>query len=642
MKNLPVGQQSFEKVVTRCVYVDKTKHIYDLMSKGECYFLSRPRRFGKSLLCSTLEMLFKNRRDLFKNTWIDTSDYDWQEYPVIHLSMGAMDTESPETLHNALMEFLTILGKEHNLVFSQYNISPKIMFVSSIQQLQKKYGPVVVIIDEYDKPILDNINNLAAAQAMRDVLRNFYGALKDLEPYLRFTFITGVSKFSRTSIFSGMNHLIDLSLDEQAITLCGYTAQEIEDSFAEHIQHIAEKRELSTAQVKQDMKLWYNGYRFEETQQDLIYNPFSILNFLSTGKLKNYWFESGSPTFLLNILKKKNYQAVDLEETELSCSAMDAYDVSNMDVKVLLFQTGYLTIKPGSKTARLLTVGIPNEEVRLSLFEQFAHMVTDYSYDKAPSVAELVKTALAHHDLQKFTNVLRSFLADIPYQLHIKDERYYQSVFYILYKLCQAPVVVEEPTNKGRIDALMVMPNHIYIFEFKVNKSVDVAMDQIYQRKYFEKFLLMQKPITLVGINFSTTEKTVDVQVIENNVCTRLFSGDVMSDSRKTEDLITRVRLKAWQIDAIVSSFVNNFLPVDHLWIFGSRVNVLARGGDIDLYIETEVTDSQDATTRRINFLIELKKKIGDQKIDVVLRRLASDTKLDIYEVAQQEGVLLV
>ncbi len=393
MKNLPIGIQSFESLRREdFVYVDKTKLIYELIRVKRPYFFSRPRRFGKSLLCSTFEAIFRGRRDLFKDLWIDQSNYDWKEYPVILLNIASLDLSSPQTLLETLQIQLSHCAREYN-VPELTNNSVKQNFIDLVQELSIK-APVAILIDEYDKPIINNLTNIARAQEMRDTLKNFYGALKDLDKYIKFLFITGVSKFARTSIFSDLNHLVDLSLDESTATLCGYTQTEIDQNFVQHREAVIKKRGIPADELRQEIKNWYNGYRFEENQTDPVYNPFSILNFFNTGKFENYWFQSGSPTFLIEKIKEQQYPVTHLEDTLLTCAAMDVYDLDNMDLKVLLFQTGYLTIKPGSKTNRLLTVGIPNEEVRLSLFEQFAHMMTDYAYDEAPNTVELSKKSI--------------------------------------------------------------------------------------------------------------------------------------------------------------------------------------------------------------------------------------------------------
>ncbi len=512
IKKLPIGIQSFEKIITNYLYIDKTEQIHRLLSSGEVYFLSRPRRFGKSLLCSTLEALFKGQRHLFKGLWIDRHEvaYDWKEYPVIHLSMAKFNTQSAHLFEQSLMLELTRCSSLYAVKQTDGINNSKDFFIVLVEELAKR-APVVIIVDEYDKPIISHLHNIALAKEMRDTLKNFYGALKELDKYLKFLFITGVSKFSRTSIFSDLNHLKDISLDESATQLCGYTQHEIDTNFHHYLEQAAHKNKISISALKEELKAWYNGYQFAEkqSQQTLVYNPFSVLNFLDTGDFNNYWFSSGSPTFLIDKIKEVDYPLTRLEETELSCAAMDIYDVDKMDLKVLLFQTGYLTIKPGSKTNRLLAAGIPNEEVRLSLFEQFAQLVTNYSYEEAPHTVELLKGALYQHNIPAFIETLTSFLADIPYLLHVKNERYYQTIFYILCKLSRASVVVEDQTNLGRIDAVITTPQRIYIFEFKVNQSPTVALEQIKQRKYFEKFLNMKKAISLIGINFDSIQKNI-------------------------------------------------------------------------------------------------------------------------------------
>ncbi len=515
MKKLPIGEQSFEELIsTGCVYVDKTQHVYNLINANKYYFLSRPRRFGKSLLCSTFEALFKNKRELFKNTWIDTSDYDWQEYPVIHFSMARCNLKSPESLEQSLILELKRLARYYKIDVEPSN-NPKDLLIDFIEKLSK-HGQVVVIIDEYDKPIVEHLTNEPLAQQMRDALRGFYGPFKDLGRYMKFLFITGVSKFFRTSLFSDMNHLLDLTMHQHAATLCGYTQRDIERYFVEHIAHVAAKMTKPVDAIKERMKEMYNGYRFYQNQSELVYNPFSVINFLSSGEFNNYWFRSGQTKFLFDLIKTRSYSVPKISNIILAEADFDKFDVDDIPLPPILYQTGYLTLAPlDPDRPGLYPLCYPNQEVRLSFEGGLLGYLTGILEGESRDVMRMLAIALKSHDLDRFFHELRAFLASIPYHLRTSNEEvHYQGIFYLICRAMNAAITVEEPTNIGRIDAVVRCPDRIYIFEFKINRSKEEVLKQIEDKKYGEKFIAENKPVFLVGVNFMIEDRNIDPQYL--------------------------------------------------------------------------------------------------------------------------------
>ncbi len=492
------------------LYIDKTRSIYQLFSKGARYFfLSRPRRFGKSLLISVLKELFTGNRELFKDLWIDSSDYVWTEHPVIHLDFSTIAHATPEQLS------INLSWKLHTIA-AAYGInveaapSAEAKFEMLITELAKKHGPnsVVILIDEYDKPLIDHLNDLEVAHKQREVLRNFYDVLKGMDAHLKAIFITGVSKFSKTSIFSGINNLNDISLDAEATDLLGYTQQEITSYFSHYIQEIAQENKLNDSDIIEAMRTWYNGYRFSDAEIK-VYNPFSILYYLKKKKFINFWFESGTPFFLVKLLKKEFLFLDSLSQDELSRESLGTFDIENIPLVTLLFQTGYLTIIDYNKVTDKFTLGYPNIEVEESFNK---YLVAALTKTHTPAVEKSV-TALARalqlNDIDAFCAALQSLFAHIPYTLHVDQERYFHALFQFLGILLGLEIQSEVLTNRGRIDLVISLPNRTYIFELKMNGDAQKALEQIEQKKYYERYLVQQKPITLVGLSFNTKDGTV-------------------------------------------------------------------------------------------------------------------------------------
>jgi len=508
MKKLPIGIQTFESIVTEnYVYIDKTKDIYNLVTTGKYIFMSRPRRFGKSLLCSTLKSLLEGRKDLFKGLWIEKSNWNWKKHPVIHIPLASVSHRSPDLLEASLSRLMDDYIKLYNLDVDKNQPSgEKLMRITKeLAQTNK----VAIIIDEYDYPLVSNIHKPKLAKEIREVLKDFYTVLKDLDPYVTFVFITGVSKFSKTSIFSGLNNLLDITLHENYATLTGITDKEIETDLDAWINNAATYQKQNYQSIRKETKAWYDGYLFSETATKHVYNPFSLFNFLEEKKFKNYWFATGTPEFLMNLIEKKAYPIENLDNIMVKEAELGSFNVDTIRLHTLFFQTGYLTIKGYDANTRQYKLGFPNYEVKYSFLYHLIEHMTSCSQSDAQNYVDRLSQALASHDLDEFFKWLKIFFANIPYTLHISLERYYQSIFFVILKLMNADIIVEQPTNVGRIDIVYTTHDRIYIIEWKINDSPKNAIRQIEEKKYYEKFLDTGKQIVLLGINFETKKKNL-------------------------------------------------------------------------------------------------------------------------------------
>jgi hypothetical protein len=522
-KKLPLSIQSFEQLITEgAVYVDKTKYIYELLKPGfGAYFLSRPRRFGKSLLVSTLEAIFKNKRELFKGFWIYDSEYVWEEYPVIKFDMSTVDKDTDEHLKTGLEH--AVRDNAENYGINLEEDTPAYMFKSLILKLKEKYrSQVVVLIDEYDSAIIKHISNPAMARKNIEILHDFYSIVKAEGASLRFVFLTGVSKFAKTSIFSGLNNLINISMQEKYSPLLGLTQEELEVYFPEYIKAVAEKHSLTEKEVREKIKFWYNGYRFSEAEVK-VYNPFSTLSLFEAKKFTNYWFETGTPTFLTELIKSHDPDLQKFEsEIRLMQNSFNSYEVDNLPLYPILYDTGYLTIKDYSVRNNITAYSLiyPNFEVKSSLLDNLLVTYTDSKKSETASNMVLaVEDAILANDLDKFFSLLKSYFASIPYDLIPEKklgEKYFQLIFYLLMRVSSFRVNTEDRTNLGRIDLVLESDTSVYLFELKVNSSAKTALEQIKEKKYYEKYLNVQKELLIIGVNFSLEERNVTDWVVES------------------------------------------------------------------------------------------------------------------------------
>jgi hypothetical protein len=476
--------------------------IYTLIEEGNYYFLARPRRFGKSLLISTLQALFEGRKELFEGLYIEDK-WDWQTtYPVIKLSFGGV----ARSLEDMKQDVVNILEENQRRLGLTCKNSQDIggCFKQLIWDAHQKYGQrVVVLVDEYDKLIVDNLDQIEVAKKGREVLKDLYSIIKDSDEFIKFALLTGVSKFSKVSIFSGLNNLKDISLDSRYATLCGYTQHDLETVFAEHL------RGADMEQVRQ----WYNGYNF---LGDRVYNPFDILLFIDSGQLfKNYWFATGTPTFLIKLIQKNNYYIPRLDSLRVSESLIDSYDIDDLDLEPLLFQAGYLTICKVEQMRRggyQYVLDFPNKEVLLSFTDMIIDYLTDHKEKRGRFQDELY-LMLEEGNLEGFRETLSSLFSSIPYNNYVNNtigsyEGYYASVIYAYLASLGLDLTAEDVTSKGRIDLTIKLGNNIYIIEFKVDGE-GRALEQIKARGYHHKFQGTGKDIYLIGIDFDSEQRNI-------------------------------------------------------------------------------------------------------------------------------------
>lgn len=507
MKSLPIGLQTFSDLITGdFVYVDKTDKIYKIIKKKSVYFLARPRRFGKSLLISTLQSIFEGKRELFKGLAINRLDYDWKIRPVIKLSFLSILHENPEQFKASLIAALKEKFADYNLVPDQLD-HPALLLANLVKKLYAVHGSVVILVDEYDKPIIDHLDDIVIAEAMRKMLRDFYQIIKDLDPYLYFVFITGVSKFTQTSIFSGMNNLHDITVTEEAATLCGYTKAEIEFNFIPHLEAFATKHGKSSFEVVELLEKWYDGYSFE-WGCDKIFNPFSVLSALQDKKISNYWMKTGAPNFLATMFKDENpYPQID-PGLRVTSDSLVIVDLRKLSFVPILVQTGYLTIVGEDSDGYLL--GFPNQEVSRS----YTHWSLVGSLNKKStdiiSLGITLRQALKELNFDLYFQHLIPMFASIPHDIQVGDrEKYYQSIIYLLCSLVGIDMGVELSTNVGIIDAVIKTDDYIIIFEYKLRDTAQAALNQIEDKKYYERFLTSGKKIILVGVEFSMHERNI-------------------------------------------------------------------------------------------------------------------------------------
>ena len=519
----PLGIQTFSAIRQQnYLYLDKTALIYDLINEGKVYFLSRPRRFGKSLLISTFESLFLGQKSLFEGLAIADTDYDFVQYPVVILEFSSVNVEQPDDVKNYIINTCNSIAQTFDIELEIDSYEQR--FAELVRKLQSKSQQnVVLLIDEYDKPILDNVSDKQQLQSIKSVLNGFYSAVKALDKYLHFVFITGVSKFAKVSVFSGMNNLTDLSMDRQYATLCGITQTELEASFAPVIESLASAEGLNRSDLLAKIKHWYNGYRFHQNATS-IYNPYSLLALFRSQEFKNYWYTTGTPTFLLNLLQDKEYDLKNLSQFEIGESAFAASEPEDMDVLSLFVQTGYLTIKGYNDP--LYVLDFPNYEVKKSFYDSVAVRYGHLGQGLGEAYAHQLVQQLRAGDMTIFFTTLRKFFANIPYNLAIDQEKYYQSLFYAVFTLLGLVIDAEVHTNQGRIDCVLQTNDTIYVIEVllvacsrqtsirpsmvkKLNDTKEAALKQIEDKQYAQKYHGGDKSVVLLGVEFDQATRNI-------------------------------------------------------------------------------------------------------------------------------------
>ena len=513
MKKLPIGIQSIREILEEDqVYIDKTGFAKELIENGKHYFMSRPRRFGKSLFLNTLEEILEGNKELFKSCQIYHSDYDWQEYPILYFDFAQILNTSPEELETGLKESLQDMGSIHKI--SVTGSSSQSQLKRLVIELSKK-NRVVVLVDEYDQPIINNLKQPEIAEQNRDLLKNFFGTLKSLDRYLKFSFVTGVSKFSQVSLFSGPNNLTDITMDPRYAGMMGYTEEEIKHSFSEHIKKMTKKRSKqgkndTENNILEEIQEWYNGYRFSESPIS-VYNPYSTLRFLSVEKAESYWYNTGTPSFLIDEVKK--YPQLVIPLGGISALKSTLSDISKLDrihLGALMFQTGYLTIRDYNPEENSYQLDFPNREVKEAFFNSLLQEFTEIDPLEVSRTATNLRKNLESYDIQSFVKTINNHFAKMPYHLftHAK-EGFYQAVFFTFLEKSGIKTHAETPTNMGRIDLSFELGNTIYIFELKVDQTAEIAFDQAETKKYKEKYCDNGKEILVVGINFTSQSRNI-------------------------------------------------------------------------------------------------------------------------------------
>ena len=510
----PIGIQDFEKIRTEgFTYVDKTSLIYKLIKEGSYYFLSRPRRFGKSLLVSTLSAYFSGKRELFKGLAMEQLEKDWKKYPVLHLDLNTDKYDCKEVLEQRLNLFLSDWEEHYGRNINEVSLSQR--FEGIIKRIAIKEGmPIVILVDEYDKPMLQAISNKELQTAYRNTLKAFYGALKSQDKYIRFAFLTGVTKFGKVSVFSDLNNLTDISMDARYQTICGITEKEMHEYFEEGIKFVAENNELTIEETCEKLRKRYDGYHFHQKSEG-IYNPFSLLNTFAKGEFGSYWFETGTPTFLVQLLQRDKFYLPDLTEQQVTADFLNSIDSIDESPIPIIYQSGYLTIKDYDKEFQIYTLGFPNEEVE----EGFTNFLMPYymntGSEGGPMFIRNFVMALRQGKPEAFMKRMQVLFADSDYKIVGDAELYFQNAFYVVTKLLGFYVDVERTISDGRIDMVAKTKDYIYIFEFKYDKDAHAALQQIEDKGYAKPFAADKRKLIKVGVNFSRQHRCIDDWKVE-------------------------------------------------------------------------------------------------------------------------------
>lgn len=505
----PIGIQNFEKIRNDgYVYVDKTALLYKLASEGSYYFLSRPRRFGKSLLISTIESYLSGKKDLFKGLAIENLEQEWIEYPILHMDLNCREYKDKSSLEAELNRHLEGWEKVYGDEYKDRAVEERFFHV--INNVYEKTGRrAVILVDEYDKPLLQTLDNEELQSAYRSKLKAFYSVLKTQDAKIRFAFLTGVTKFGKVSVFSDLNNLVDISLDNRYSEICGITEEELHACFDHSVAELADENNLSKEDCYSRLKRDFDGYHFTMDSKGM-YNPFSVLNTLSSKQFRDYWFETGTPSFLVYQLQKTGYNLNNITKENLSTDTLNSIDIMDTNPLPLLYQSGYLTLKSYEVEFDEYTLGFPNREVEQGFVKYLLPFYTPKHQDKtAFAIPRFIKD-IREGDAEGFMQRLEDFFATGDYQVMGDLEIYFQNTLYVLFRLIGFYVNVERHTARGRIDIVMQTPQYVYILELKIDKSAQEALDQIEEKGYAEAFAGDSRKLFKIGINFSTLTRQID------------------------------------------------------------------------------------------------------------------------------------
>ena len=517
LKLYPVGIQTFERIrKENKLYIDKTEYIYRMTHSGGCYFfLSRPRRFGKSLLVSTFESYFFGKKELFEGLAIEKLEQEWMEYPVLHFDMSGGKHMEKEQLEDYLSNRLEAEERKWGITHTKRGANDRLTeLITTAYEISGKQ--VVVLIDEYDAPMLDVAHDKETLDVLRNVMRNFFSPLKMCEPMLRFVFLTGITKFSQVSIFSELNNIKNISLDDEYAGVCGITKEELLTQMSEDIDVLAEAQGMTREETIAKLKENYDGYHFSPASPD-VFNPYSLLNCFDDKNFGAYWFSSGTPTYLINMLRKFKVLPAKIGRSLARSSAFDAPTENLKTITPLLYQSGYITIKGYDKMSQLFTLDLPNKEIKVGLFESLLPYYLEGMYAEEGDVAIAQMSVLIRQgDMDGALRLLQEFLGTVPYCNNTNYEGHYQQVLFIIFTLLTHFVVdVEVHTPNGRVDVVMETEDTLYLIELKLNKSAQSAMQQINLKQYDQRFARCGKPIVKVGVNFDAKKGNIEDWTIE-------------------------------------------------------------------------------------------------------------------------------
>jgi hypothetical protein len=511
---MPIGIQSFSELrKNEQVYVDKTAFVHKLAYSFNPFFLARPRRFGKSLLVSTLDAFFRGQRELFDGLAIMELEHEWEEYPILHIDLNGAEYKDETSLRTKIGNILDEYEEEWGKASKASAV--ELRFENLIRHIAKTSGKnVVVLVDEYDKPLLESLENETLHDAYRNTLRAFYGVLKSVDQYLRFVLITGVTKFSKVSIFSDMNQLRDISLTDEYAAVCGITEEELQETFKPEVHALADKNKLTYESALARLKEEYDGYHFSDNSPD-IYNPFSVLNTFVELKFGDYWFKTGTPAFLIKLIRQSNFDTLQFQDNiVVDIDSLTNFRYGNPDPVPVLFQSGYLTIKDYDSSDDSYTLGFPNKEVEQGFLKALLPMYLDEAESPRDFDARKFKNDLLAQDIEAFITRLIALFSAVPHGEDAGHEHYYQSIFYIIFNLIGQFITVEEHTYKGRSDAVVQTKNAIFVFEFKLNSGdsdtvVQSALEQIEQTGYAERYVASPKKLYKIGVQFDPEERNI-------------------------------------------------------------------------------------------------------------------------------------
>ena len=514
-KIYPIGIQNFEKIRNDgYFYIDKTALMYQMVKTGSYYFLSRPRRFGKSLLVSTLEAYFQGKKELFEGLAVEKLEKDWIKYPILHLDLNIEKYDTSESLDNILDKSLTAWEKLYGAEPSERSFS--LRFAGIIERACKLAGQrVVILVDEYDKPMLQAIGNEELQKQFRNTLKPFYGALKTMDGCIKFAFLTGVTKFGKVSVFSDLNNLDDISMRRDYVEICGVSDQELHDTLDAELHEFANVQGVTYEEICARLKEMYDGYHFTHNSKGM-YNPFSLLLAFDRNEFKSYWFETGTPTYLVELLKKHHYDLHRMAHEETDEQVLNSMDSESTNPIPVIYQSGYLTIKGYDEEFGIYRLGFPNREVE----EGFIRFLLPYyaNVNKVESPFEIQKFVreVRAGDYESFFRRLQSFFSDIPYELACELELHYQNVLYIVCKLVGFYVKAEYHTSEGRVDMVLQTDKFIYIMEFKLNGTAEEALRQIEDKHYARPFATDSRKLFKIGVNFSVETRNIEKWLVEN------------------------------------------------------------------------------------------------------------------------------